>query len=179
MSLLSRIATRFTQNSPPTLVTKPFTAFPFSTLSILSPSSFHHWNHNKHTNSIHKQQRPQTQPQTQEPSCSLFHPTTTLTSTRSYWREVLRYTPNPKNPSQVQCEDPNLMALRSSRAQSAEGLLRRRSKYLRYEKPWMKRKKLKMVTKYKSMEKGVNDLKLYVKYIQEAKDIYDKSNSWK
>jgi hypothetical protein len=71
------------------------------------------------------------------------------------------------------------MALRSSRAQSAEGLLRRRSKYLRYEKPWMKRKKLKMVTKYKSMEKGVNDLKLYVKYIQEAKDIYDKSNRWK
>jgi len=100
-------------------------------------------------------------------------------TTRTYWREVLRSTPNPKNPSQVQCEDPNIMALRSARAQSAEGLLRRKYKYLRYEKPWMQRKKLKMKTKYRSMEKGVSDLKLYVKYIQEAKDIYDKSDRWK
>ena len=91
------------------------------------------------------------------------------TFTRSYWREVIRYTPNPKNPSQIQFEDPTVMAMRSARAQSAEGLLRRQAKYVRYEKPWMERKRMKMVRKYKAMEKGVNDLKVYVKFVQDAK----------
>ena len=94
--------------------------------------------------------------------------------TRSYWREVLRSKPNPKNPSQIKFEDPSIMAMRSSRAQNAEGLLRRKSKFFRYEKPHMKRKKLKMARKYRSMERGVNDLKNYVKYIQEAKEVLHK-----
>jgi hypothetical protein len=91
------------------------------------------------------------------------------TFTRNYWREVIRYSPNPKNPSQIQFEDPTVMAMRSARAQSAEGLLRRQAKYVRYEKPWMERKRMKMVRKYKAMEKGVNDLKVYVKFVQDAK----------
>jgi len=93
---------------------------------------------------------------------------------RSYWREVLRSKVNPKNPSQIKFEDPSIMAMRSSRAQNAEGLLRRKSKFYRYEKPWMTRKKLKMARKYRSMERGVNDLKNYVKYIQEAKEVLHK-----
>lgn len=94
-----------------------------------------------------------------------------LQSKRQYWREVLRQTPNPKKPSQITFEDPTQMAIRSARAQSAEGLLRRKGKYLRYEKPWMKRKKLKMMSKYRSMERGVNDLKKYVQYVQDGKDV--------
>jgi hypothetical protein len=66
------------------------------------------------------------------------------------------------------------MAMRSSRAQNAEGLLRRKAKFYYYEKPWMERKKLKMVRKYRSMERGVNDLKSYVKFIQDAKDVLEK-----
>jgi len=42
---------------------------------------------------------------------------------------------------------------------------------VRYEKPWMKRQKLIMKKKYNSMERGVNDLKAYVKYTQDAKKI--------
>jgi len=38
----------------------------------------------------------------------------------------------------------------------------------------MTRKKLKMARKYRSMERGVNDLKNYVKYIQEAKEVLHK-----
>jgi hypothetical protein len=33
----------------------------------------------------------------------------------------------------------------------------------------MERKRMKMVRKYKAMEKGVNDLKVYVKFVQDAK----------
>ena len=96
------------------------------------------------------------------------------TATRSYWREVLRYSANPKNPKQVKFEDPENMALRSARAQNAEGLLRRQNNYLRYEKPWMKRKNLKMAIKYRRMERGVNDLKAYVKYVQDVKNVLKK-----
>jgi hypothetical protein len=35
----------------------------------------------------------------------------------------------------------------------------------------MKRKKLKMMTKYRSMERGVNDLKKYVQFVQDGKDV--------
>ena len=37
----------------------------------------------------------------------------------------------------------------------------------------MKRKKLKMAIKYRSMEKGVNDLKKYVKFVQDGRDVLD------
>jgi len=116
-----------------------------------------------------------------KPSSPFFATTTTNTTTsntnntiRTYWREVLRQSPNPKNPTQIKFEDPSIMAMRSSRSQNAEGLLRRKSKFYYYEKPWMARKKLKMVRKYRSMERGVNDLKSYVKYIQDAKDVLEK-----
>lgn len=92
-------------------------------------------------------------------------------NTRHYWREVIRYSPHPQSPSLITFEDPTIMAMRSARAQSAEGLLRRKSKYIRYEKPWMERKRMKMVRKYKAMERGVNDLKAYVKFVEDVKKV--------
>lgn len=59
------------------------------------------------------------------------------------------------------------MAIRSARAQAAEGLLSRQIRYRNYIKPWMKRKRLKEVKKYRSMERGVSNLKKYVQFVND------------
>mmetsp|Transcript_18393 Transcript_18393/g.22516 ORF Transcript_18393/g.22516 Transcript_18393/m.22516 type:complete len:142 (-) Transcript_18393:243-668(-) len=91
------------------------------------------------------------------------------TTNRTYWREVLRILPDPKNPNKTKVEDIDKLATRSWRAQRSEGLLPRRMKYRNYLKPWMQRKRQKEVKKYKSMEKGVSNLKKYVKFINDYK----------
>lgn len=91
--------------------------------------------------------------------------------TRQYWREVLRHKPDPKNPGRFKFEDPEQMAQRSGRAQNAEGLLARARKYQRYEKPWMKRKRLKEKKIYNSMNRAVKNLTSYVHYVNDAKKI--------
>jgi len=45
------------------------------------------------------------------------------------------------------------------------GLLNRQIRYRNYVKPWMERKRAKEVKKYKSMEKGVSNLKRYVQFV--------------
>ena len=47
------------------------------------------------------------------------------------------------------------------------GLLRRVSNNRRYEKPWMKKKRLKNERIYKSKIGAVNQLKSYVKFLQD------------
>mmetsp|Transcript_22646 Transcript_22646/g.31960 ORF Transcript_22646/g.31960 Transcript_22646/m.31960 type:complete len:145 (+) Transcript_22646:144-578(+) len=85
---------------------------------------------------------------------------------RSYWQEIVRVSLDPKDPSKQKYEDPELATKRSSRAQSAEGLQRRGFKYLRYEKPWMKKKRLKQERIYKTKVKGVEELQMYIKFVQ-------------
>jgi len=92
---------------------------------------------------------------------------------RCYWQEIIRAHPDPHEPKRQKFEDPGLAAIRSARAQNSEGLLRRRSKYLRYEKPWMERKRLKGDKIYKAKNKRVNELKMYVKFVQDYKDTKD------
>ncbi len=82
---------------------------------------------------------------------------------------MLRSNPDPENPSLIKYEDPEFLAVRSARAQNAEGLFKRKKRYMFYEKPWMKRKKLKMDKKYKAMNRGIQNLTAYVHYINDAK----------
>jgi len=89
--------------------------------------------------------------------------------TRSVWQEVLRAIRDPNDPTKIRFEDPEVMANRSGVAQSAEGLLKRRKRY--YEKPWMKRKRLKEMRAYNGKRRIVNDL---TNYIQFQRDYFDK-----
>ena len=116
-----------------------------------------------HTNQIHDAQT-----NTYSYAHSISH---SLTQTRQYWREVLRSKPNPKDRTLVSYEDPSEMALRSARAQNAEGLLQRQNKFRNYEKPWMKRKRLKAARKYRGMNAKVQHLKVYVKYVQAGRAV--------
>lgn len=117
-----------------------------------------------HTNQIHAH----AQTNTNTYAHSISH---SLTQTRQYWREVLRSKPNPKDRTLVSYEDPSEMALRSARAQNAEGLLQRQNKFRNYEKPWMKRKRLKAARKYRGMNAKVQHLKVYVKYVQAGRAV--------
>mmetsp|Transcript_9110 Transcript_9110/g.10644 ORF Transcript_9110/g.10644 Transcript_9110/m.10644 type:complete len:124 (-) Transcript_9110:407-778(-) len=104
----------------------------------------------------------------QLPSLRGSNITTNITPFRTYWQEVIRVTPDPRRPGKQTYEDPEMAANRSARAQNAEGLLRRQSKYLQYEKPWMKRKRLKAQRVYRAKERTVSELKAYVKFLQDA-----------
>ena len=92
--------------------------------------------------------------------------TTTGTTTRSYWQEVVRGTTDPRD-GRNRYEDPENSAARSNRAQNAEGLLRRASRYRYYEKPWMKKKRLANEQKYRNQKRGVDELVTYIKFVQE------------
>ena len=47
--------------------------------------------------------------------------------------------------------------------------LRRRVKFVRHEKEWMKRKRLKAERRYFRLQEGIEELKTYIKFIQENK----------
>ena len=91
---------------------------------------------------------------------------TTTTTTRSYWQEVVRGTVDPRD-GRNRYEDPENAAQRSGRAQNAEGLLRRAGRYRRYEKPWMKKKRLANERAYRNQKRGVDELKMYIQFVQQ------------
>ena len=91
---------------------------------------------------------------------------TTTTATRSYWQEVVRGTVDPRD-GRNRYEDPENAAQRSGRAQNAEGLLRRAGRYRRYEKPWMKKKRLANERAYRNQKRGVDELKMYIQFVQQ------------
>ena len=93
-------------------------------------------------------------------------PTTATTTTRSYWQEVVRGTTDPRD-GRNRYEDPENSATRSSRAQNAEGRLRRASRYRYYEKPWMKKKRLANAQKYRNQKRGVDELVTYIRFVQQ------------
>lgn len=88
------------------------------------------------------------------------------TTTRSYWQEVVRGTIDPRD-GRNRYEDPENAANRSGRAQNAEGLLRRAGRYRRYEKPWMKKKRLANERAYRNQKRGVDELKMYIQFVQQ------------
>ena len=88
------------------------------------------------------------------------------TTTRSYWQEVVRGTTDPRD-GRNRYEDPENSATRSSRAQNAEGRLRRASRYRYYEKPWMKKKRLANAQKYRNQKRGVDELVTYIRFVQQ------------
>ena len=45
--------------------------------------------------------------------------------------------------------------------------LRRRMRFVRHEKGWMRRKRLKMERRYLRLQEGVEELKAYIKFKQE------------
>ena len=90
----------------------------------------------------------------------------TSTTTRSYWQEVVRGTTDPRD-GRNRYEDPENSATRSSRAQNAEGRLRRASRYRYYEKPWMKKKRLANAQKYRNQKRGVDELVTYIRFVQQ------------
>ena len=47
--------------------------------------------------------------------------------------------------------------------------LRRRMRFVRHEKGWMRRKRLKMERRYLRLQEGVEELKAYIKFKQEYK----------
>ena len=47
--------------------------------------------------------------------------------------------------------------------------LRRRPNFVRHEKEWMRRKRLKMERRYLRMQEGVEELKAYIKFKQDNK----------
>jgi len=85
---------------------------------------------------------------------------------RSYWQEVVRGTIDPAT-STNRYEDPENSAQRSARAQNAEGLLRRQSRYRRYEKPWMRKKRLANERRFRNQRRGVEELTMYIRFVQE------------
>ena len=91
---------------------------------------------------------------------------TTTTAARSYWQEVVRGTVDPRD-GRNRYEDPENAAQRSGRAQNAEGLLRRAGRYRRYEKPWMKKKRLANERAYRNQKRGVDELKMYIQFVQQ------------
>jgi len=91
------------------------------------------------------------------------------TQQRCYWQEVLRYKPNPENPSKIEYEDIELMAARVGRAQQSERILNRARKYQFYEKPWMTTQKNKKAKIYNRDKRVVEDMKRYVKYVMEVR----------
>ena len=50
--------------------------------------------------------------------------------------------------------------------------LRRRPNFVRHEKEWMRRKRLKMERRYLRMQEGVEELKAYIKFKQDNKPSY-------
>ena len=100
------------------------------------------------------------------PTSTPHAPTITATTTRSYWQEVVRGTTDPRD-GRNRYEDPENSAARSNRAQNAEGLLRRASRYRYYEKPWMKKKRLANEQKYRNQKRGVDELVTYIRFVQE------------
>ncbi|KAL3796326.1 hypothetical protein ACHAWO_008995 [Cyclotella atomus] len=108
-------------------------------------------------------------------------PTATITTTflpwrpliqqRSVWQEVIRRIPSedPQKAGQMTFEDVDVSDMRIGRALRAEAPLRKRTKFLRHEKGWMRRKRLKMETRYLRLQEGVDQLKSYIKFKQENK----------
>uniref|UniRef100_A0A7S2EV25 Uncharacterized protein n=1 Tax=Trieres chinensis TaxID=1514140 RepID=A0A7S2EV25_TRICV len=104
-------------------------------------------------------------------SPSLSH----VPQTRTYWRDDLRYTmkSDPDSPRglRITYENIDYTMERRARAQKAEGRLGRKEFYQgnkpRYEKPWQKKKRLRNERLYKSKETKVNELKTYIKFLQE------------
>lgn len=48
--------------------------------------------------------------------------------------------------------------------------LRRRVRFVRHEKGWMRRKRLKMERRYSRLQEGVEELKAYIQFKQEYKN---------
>lgn len=99
-------------------------------------------------------------------AAATIEPISTTTSTRSYWQEVVRGTVDPRD-GRNRYEDPENATQRSGRAQNAEGLLRRAGRYRRYEKPWMKKKRLANERAYRNQKRGVDELKMYIQFVQQ------------
>jgi hypothetical protein len=45
--------------------------------------------------------------------------------------------------------------------------LRKRMRFVRHEKGWMRRKRLKMERRYSRLQEGVEELKAYIKFKQD------------
>jgi hypothetical protein len=50
--------------------------------------------------------------------------------------------------------------------------LRRRPNFVRHEKKWMRRKRMKMERRYLRLQEGVDELKAYIKFKQDNKPDY-------
>ncbi|KAL3788044.1 hypothetical protein HJC23_008388 [Cyclotella cryptica] len=90
---------------------------------------------------------------------------------RSVWQEVVRQVPSedPQRQGQMTFEDVDVADMRINRATRAEAPLRRRTKFVRHEKGWMRRKRLKMETRYLRLQEGVEQMKAYIKFKQDNK----------
>lgn len=53
-----------------------------------------------------------------------------------------------------------------------EAPLRRRPNFVRHEKKWMRRKRMKMERRYLRLQEGVEELKAYIKFKQDNKPHY-------
>eukprot|EP01082_Thalassiosira_pseudonana_P007487 g6548.t1 g6548 contig23:717965-718530(-) len=112
-------------------------------------------------------------------SLSLMFPTATVQRAvaskqssiqmRSVWQEVIRQVPSedPNKAGSMTFEDPDLADMRMGRANRAEAPLRRRTKFVRHEKGWMQRKRLKMERRYLRLQEGVEEMKNYIKFKQD------------
>ncbi|KAL7489697.1 hypothetical protein ACHAW6_015442 [Cyclotella cf. meneghiniana] len=105
------------------------------------------------------------------PTLQRLLPAVQVIQCRSVWQEVVRQVPSedPQRQGQMTFEDVDLTDLRIVRATRAEVPLRRRTKFVRHEKGWMRRKRLKMETRYLRLQEGVEQLKAYIMFKQDNK----------
>eukprot|EP00573_Skeletonema_grethae_P011641 CAMPEP_0201697178 /NCGR_PEP_ID=MMETSP0578-20130828/9829_1 /ASSEMBLY_ACC=CAM_ASM_000663 /TAXON_ID=267565 /ORGANISM="Skeletonema grethea, Strain CCMP 1804" /LENGTH=157 /DNA_ID=CAMNT_0048183273 /DNA_START=14 /DNA_END=487 /DNA_ORIENTATION=- len=94
-------------------------------------------------------------------------------SIRSVFSEVIRQVPSddPQKQGMLTFEDPDLADARIGRNIRGESPLRRRPRFVRHEKGWMRRKRLKMERRYSRLQEGVEELKAYIHFKQEIKSL--------
>eukprot|EP00584_Thalassiosira_punctigera_P014738 CAMPEP_0172552828 /NCGR_PEP_ID=MMETSP1067-20121228/47218_1 /TAXON_ID=265564 ORGANISM="Thalassiosira punctigera, Strain Tpunct2005C2" /NCGR_SAMPLE_ID=MMETSP1067 /ASSEMBLY_ACC=CAM_ASM_000444 /LENGTH=147 /DNA_ID=CAMNT_0013340891 /DNA_START=52 /DNA_END=492 /DNA_ORIENTATION=+ len=85
--------------------------------------------------------------------------------------EVIRQVPSedPNRAGELTFEDPDLTDARMKRMVRAEEPLRRKIKFTRHEKKWMKKKRLRMEKRYLRLKEGVEELKAYIQFKQDNK----------
>lgn len=76
---------------------------------------------------------------------------------------------DPNKPGKMEFEDVDIADMRMVKALRAEVPLRRRPNNVRHEKDWMIRKRLKAEKKYSKLERGVRELKAFIKFKQDNK----------
>merc|ERR1719223_214377 len=88
-----------------------------------------------------------------------------VVGSRTYWCEFVQNFRNKKG--KMVYEDPMKTYARLHRTDNSEGVSQRLKKYQFYEKPWMKRKRIKNERAYRTDKNKVEDLRRWIVFRQQ------------